>query len=120
MSEIVTINRHKDFNRAYKKGKSFVCPLFVLYISKNYNRGIRLGITTSKKIGKAVYRNRARRILKEAFRQVLPELKGNFDVVFVARSKTPFFKAFDVKSKMVDFFKEFKILKNWFYEKFIY
>lgn len=112
MSEIVTINKNKDFNRAYKKGRSFVCPLFILYISKNYNRGIRLGITTSKKIGKAVYRNRARRILKEAFRQALPTLKGNFDVVFVARSKTPFFKTCDVKSQMIKFFTDCKILKN--------
>ena len=112
MSEIFTINRHKDFNRAYKKGRSFVCPLFILYVSKNYNRGIRLGITTSKKIGKAVYRNRARRILKEAFRQVLPGLKGNFDLVFVARSKTPFFKTYDVKSKMIKFLSDCKILKS--------
>lgn len=83
----------------------------ILYVSKNYKKGIRLGITTSKKVGNAVYRNRARRVIKESFRQILPSLSGNFDIVFVARSKTPYLKTQDVKIKMVSFLKEAGILK---------
>ena len=47
----------------------------------------RLGITTSKKIGKAVQRNRARRLIKTAYRNLLPEIAPGYDIVVVARTK---------------------------------
>ncbi len=54
---------------------------------KNPKGDTRLGITTSKKIGNAVVRNRARRVLREAANVSLPQDLG-YDVVLVARSKT--------------------------------
>ena len=50
---------------------------------------IRIGFTTTRKIGGAVERNRAKRRLREAARQILP-LHGRpgFDYVFVARGGT--------------------------------
>lgn len=51
---------------------------------------IRLGFTASKKVGGAVQRNRARRRLREAARQLLPEFGlAGVDYVFVARQQTP-------------------------------
>jgi ribonuclease P protein component len=51
---------------------------------------IRLGLTASKKVGGAVQRNRARRRLREAARQLLPELgSAGVDYVLVARQQTP-------------------------------
>jgi ribonuclease P protein component len=54
------------------------------------NGAIGLGLTATKKIGSAVIRNRARRRLREAARQVLPELGlPGVDYVLVARQHTP-------------------------------
>ncbi len=51
---------------------------------------IRIGLTASKKVGGAVERNRARRRLREAARQLLPDLGlAGVDYVFVARRQTP-------------------------------
>jgi ribonuclease P protein component len=51
---------------------------------------VRLGLTASKKVGGAVQRNRARRRLREAARQLLPELGlAGVDYVLVARQQTP-------------------------------
>jgi ribonuclease P protein component len=51
---------------------------------------IGLGLTASKKVGGAVQRNRARRRLREAARQLLPELGlAGVDYVLVARQQTP-------------------------------
>lgn len=108
MKGIETLTKNKDFQRVYLRGKSFVSPVLVTYVLKN-NKGLnRFGITTSKKIGKAVKRNRARRIIKEAFFQM--NLKGSgFDLVFVARGKTSQLKTPDILKAMEDHFKKAKI-----------
>lgn len=100
MSEIVPICENSSFRRAYARGKSFVSPILVTYVTKNRARCIRVGITTSKKTGNAVKRNRSRRIIREAARQLVPELSGGYDLVFVARAKTPFVKSTDILCDM--------------------
>lgn len=100
MSDIVTINENRDFRRAYARGKSFVDPILVTYVIKNRNKAVRCGITTSKKTGNAVQRNRSRRIIREAFRLLSPELSGSWDLVFVARAKTPRVKSTDIARVM--------------------
>ena len=67
-------------------------PLIVTYALKNRLGYTRLGITTSKKIGKAVQRNRARRLIKTAYRNLLPEIAPGSDIVVVARTKATFSK----------------------------
>lgn len=95
-----TINRNTDFRRAYRRGKSCAHSVLVTYALKNRQGKTRVGITTSKKIGKAVSRNRARRVIREAYRQLLPLLGSGWDVVFVARTKTVFSKTPRVQEVM--------------------
>ncbi len=73
-----------------------VHPCLVLYYARNRLGINRLGITTSKKIGKAVARNRARRLIREAYRTFEPVAKTGWDFVFVARSRTTSCKMGDV------------------------
>ena len=87
MGIIVKLKENYSFRRAYKKGKSLVCPYFVIYAVKT-RRGVRLGITAGKKLGCAVKRNRAKRVIVAAFRQLLPCISGGYDFVFVARVRT--------------------------------
>lgn len=96
MSEIITLCDAWAFRRAYRSGKSFVSPELVTYVIKNKQNNLRIGITTGKKIGKAVVRSRARRVIRAAFREVMSNSsleKTGFDVVFVARGKTPYVKS---------------------------
>ena len=57
---------------------------------------IRFGLTASKKVGKAVARNRARRRLREAARALLPELgRPGWDYVLIARADATATRPFD-------------------------
>ena len=78
--KLVTMNQNYQFVKVYKRGKNLVHPLLVTYVCKNKgNKGtFRIGITTSKKIGKAHDRNRARRLIKEAVRQLAPQIRPPF------------------------------------------
>ena len=87
MERIVKLKENRDFRRVYLRGKSFVSPFIVVYINKNRSNNVRLGITTGKKIGKAVSRNRAKRVITAAFRDCLPKIKNGYDVVIVARTR---------------------------------
>lgn len=96
--KINAICENRDYRRIYSRGKSIVTPSVVIYISKNRRQELRVGITTSKKIGNAVKRNRARRVIREAVRELLPNIKKGNDIIIVARAKTPYQKSTHIKA----------------------
>ncbi|MCH5353226.1 MAG: ribonuclease P protein component [Acutalibacter sp.] len=100
MKKNVSLCKNYEFQRAYTKGKSFVGPIVVTYVRKNRLGITQVGITTSKKIGNAVMRNRSRRVIREAFRQLSPRIAPGYDLVFVARGKTPFCKSTRVREQL--------------------
>ena len=112
MLPVETLKTNSDFRRAYARGKSYTNPALVMYVRKNRAGSCRIGITASKKIGNAVQRNRARRVIREAFRQVNLPLKGNYDVVFVARTKTVHKKSTDIYNVMLPMLLEAGVVKN--------
>lgn len=97
MDKIVPICKNHEFRRVYARGKSYVTPLVVVYALKNRGRQVRVGITTSKKVGNAVARNRSRRVIREAYRQLAPRAAGGWDLVLVARGRTPQAKSTQVR-----------------------
>lgn len=96
-----TFKENKDFRRLYYRGRSQASPVLVTYATKNKGDKCRIGITTSKKIGGAVERNRSRRVIRAAFASVEDSIKGGWDFVFVARSKTSCVKMQEVQSAMI-------------------
>lgn len=80
----VSIKNNRDFVNVYNKGRRFVNPYLVVYKLRG-SEGTRIGITVSKKIGKAVVRNRVRRLIRQALYLHYPRLKDGYDYVFVAR-----------------------------------
>ena len=112
MLPVETLKTNSDFRRAYARGKSYTNPALVMSVRKNRAGSCRIGITASKKIGNAVQRNRARRVIREAFRQVNLPLKGNYDVVFVARTKTVHKKSTEIYNVMLPMLIEAGVVKN--------
>ena len=96
MPQIETLKLNTDFRRLYGRGKNFVHPALVTYCMRNRAGYCRIGITAGKKVGNAVLRNRAKRVVLAAYRDLAPLIDGGYDLVFVARSKTPFVKSTDI------------------------
>lgn len=92
MAAWVTLCENKDFRTLYYRGKSQVHAGVVTYVRPNRLGYPRVGITTGKKVGCAVQRSRARRVIREGFRPLFP-LVGGYDIVFVARTRTPALKS---------------------------
>ena len=107
-----TLTRNNEFARAYRRGKSLVSPMLVTYVNKNYVGYTKVGITSSKKIGNAVARNRARRVIRAAMLEVLPKNVGGYDIVFVARGITANKKSWQVKEAMQEHLTKLGIIKN--------
>ena len=101
LDRLISLSKNKDFQRLYKKGKSFVSPVLVVYVLRNHKQTVRIGITTSKKIGNAVLRNRSRRVIREAFMSISERVQPGFDLVFVARGKTPYIKSTGLADNML-------------------
>ncbi len=106
MSLFTAIKLNKDFIRAYKRGKSAITPCLALYYIPNKQNTLRMGITVSKKIGCAVMRNRAKRVLRAAFAQIAPNLPVGYDFVLVARVRTPYKKSTDIYADLCKIAKE--------------
>ena len=80
------------------------------YVAKSGAKGTRIGITASKKIGCAVERNRAKRVIRAAFSQLEGRIKGSYDFVFVARTKTSKVKMQKVLEQMEQHFKALGVI----------
>ncbi len=111
MPKIVTLNRNTDFRRLYNRGRSYTNPALVTYVLKNRAGICRIGITTSKKIGNAVERNRSKRLIKAAFYDICDEIDENYDIVFVARVRTRSLKSTQISKIMYNQLKSAGVIK---------
>ena len=80
------IKKDSDFRKVYQRGKSLADRNLVIYTMTNKSEKSRIGISISKKVGKAHERNRIRRCIKEAYRlNIDDKVLGGYDLVFIAR-----------------------------------
>ena len=84
MQKRYRLTNSRSFDYLYRKGTCVREGLVVLYYAPS-NRGMRVGFSVSKKVGKSVVRNKTKRRLKEAFRKHIPEIKHGFNYLVVAR-----------------------------------
>lgn len=95
-----TIKLNKEFKRLYYRGAYQAGQGLVVYAMRNRYGVNRTGITTGKKVGCAVKRSRARRVIRAAYAQLADSLPQGYDFVFVARAQTPEMKSNQLAGQM--------------------
>jgi ribonuclease P protein component len=86
------LTRSEDFKRVRRSGKSYAHPLVVLIVQTHDQRSnpvdqprVKIGVAAGRTVGTAVHRNRAKRLLREAMRSLIPNISSNLDVILIAR-----------------------------------
>lgn len=80
------LRKNEEFQIVFKQGKSVANRQFVVYtLDKKEQDGFRVGISVSKKMGKAVKRNHLRRWIKEMIRLRSEDIRGNVDFIVICR-----------------------------------
>lgn len=78
--------RSSDFVRVYERKASVADGVLIVHACESDEPTARLGLTVSRKIGKANVRNRWKRIIREAFRRVRADLPTGVDLVVTPRT----------------------------------
>ena len=79
------LTRSEDFKRVRRSGKSYAHPLVVLIVETHEKPHIKVGVAAGRTVGTAVERNRAKRLLREAMRTIIPNTASNVDLLLIAR-----------------------------------
>lgn len=82
----VRLRSRREFQTVYRKGRRVVSPSFVFFGMPSTRAECRLGITVTRKIGRAAVRNRIKRVVREIFRKNRSRLHPSTDLVVNARA----------------------------------
>jgi ribonuclease P protein component len=80
------LTRPADFDRVRREGRSWAGRMTVLVTLQNGLEHSRIGFAAGKRVGGAVQRNRAKRLLREAVRAYLRQIQAGWDMVWLART----------------------------------
>jgi ribonuclease P protein component len=106
------LSRSDDFKRVRRTGKSYAHPLVVLVAQASEQKQIRIGVTAGKTTGTAVHRNRAKRLLREAMRPLIPSLASGWDLILIARPALVTATLEDTRSALTSVLTRARLLKN--------
>ena len=80
------IKRRSDFQHVYQKGTSVAGRRMILYVLRDARVAGKVGFAAGKKLGCAAVRSRTKRLLREAYRHMQHELRGDVGILLIGRA----------------------------------
>ena len=118
MQRSFRLTRSEDFKRVRRDGKSYAHPLVVLIAlksEKSEQPRVRVGVAAGKSVGTAVPRNRAKRLLREAMRTLLPSMTGTVsssDLILIARPALALASLTEVREALLTLLQRAKLISS--------
>lgn len=107
------LKKSKEFKKTYSLGKSYANKLLVLYVWPKEEEQLKIGFSVGKKIGKAVVRNRVKRLIREAYRLNQHKVKKQgMNLVFIARNRAKDADFLQIERALLDLFKRANIFSS--------
>lgn len=108
------LTRSTDFQRVRQTGKSYAHPLVVLIALPNPDQAdySRFGVAAGRSVGKAVCRNRAKRLLRNVLQGCLPTIAPGWDVVVIARRPMADATFWQARSALLALLKRARLLQE--------
>lgn len=106
------LTRSASFAEAYAQDRKGVSRTLVMYLREGEDASLRLGVVSSRKVGKAPYRNRARRLMREAWRLNRHRFSGDVDVVLIARAAAAHARFSEVEEDLLRLARKAGLLKS--------
>lgn len=105
------LQKNMEFQLVYKHGSYEVNRHCVIYKMPVNKQPTRVGFVTGKKVGCAVQRNRARRLMREVYRLHQDDIREGYHIVIVARKGINDLKYDELEKSLLNLFKRSKLLK---------
>ena len=112
MNRKYRIIRATDFKRVRQTGKSTAHPLVALVTAEGAEDHPRAGIVTSKSVGNAVQRNKARRQLRVILAEYLPQVSKSVDILLIARNPISGSRFNEIRLAVIEVLTRAKLLEN--------
>jgi ribonuclease P protein component len=105
------LRQARDFERLRRHGRRYQHPFVVLVVVANEERVSRFGFTASRRVGNAVKRNRAKRLLREAVRLHIDNVQSGYDCLFIAKLATSRVSYLEIEAAILQLLESAGVLK---------
>jgi ribonuclease P protein component len=93
-------------------GSSFAHPLLVLYFLKKDQGSTKFAVSAGRSVGKAVQRNRAKRLIRTALQEFIPNIKDGWNILIVARKPLADANCQETKKALESLFEKANLLNE--------
>lgn len=113
MKKISTLKKNYEFKYVLSKGQYYCGKSIIVYIKKNNLNKNFIGIAINSKLGKAVKRNNAKRLIRENYRLLKDKISNGNSIVVLWNKNTGLEEAsfFEIEKDMINIFKKADIMK---------
>ena len=98
---IETLKRNREFDKVFNEGKR-ICGKLLNVLVREVSGKTRMGIIVNRKYGGAVERNRSRRQIKEAFRQLVDNFREPKEIVVIPKNGAKNAKTEEIAADLSD------------------